>query len=385
MASAHAHFRLKAEPTRFHYDYSMRPVIVIVAAVLLSVGVADARQQSLLAEARRGWDAINAGRPADAAQIFGQALDKAPHHPGLLVGAATAAHLLGKSEAARLFLIDALKQDPTFTTASLLLGELLYRTGDLNGAIATYDDALRYAPDHVQITRKLESWRKEADLHGRFDQKIGVHFTVLFEGPAEAQLAARAVEILEKAYWRLGAALYSYPPDVLTVVLYTQEQFRDVTQSPAWAGGAFDGRIRLPVRGALQNMREFERVLTHELTHAFIRSIGGRNVPYWLDEGLAMYFDGSDITARRRDVQKATELLPLARLEQSFASLDNTGARLAYAESAVAVDRLLDLAGTTAVANLLTDLGAGIPLAQAFERHILMTYAEFQQRLVNPL
>ena len=100
-----------------------------------------------------------------------------------------------------------------------------------------------------------------------------MHFTVLFEGPAEAPLAARAVEILEKAYWKIGAALYAYPPDVITVVLYTREQFRDVTQSPAWAGGAFDGRIRVPVQGALQNLAEFERVLTHELTHAFVRSI----------------------------------------------------------------------------------------------------------------
>ena len=364
---------------------TMRVVLAFIASLLISAGIADARQQNLLGEARRGWDAINAGRPADAAQIFGQALQKAPHHPGLLVGAATAAHLLGKSDAARLYLVDALKQDPTFTPASLLLGELLYRTGDLNGAIAAYDDALRHAPEQAQLTRKLELWRKEADLHGRFDQKVGVHFTVLFEGPAEAELATRAVEILEKAYWRLGAALYSYPPDVITVVLYTQEQFRDVTQSPAWAGGAFDGRIRLPVRGALQNTPEFARVLTHELTHAFIRSIGGRNVPYWLDEGLAMYFDGSDMTARRRDLQKAGELLPLRRLEQSFASLDSAGARLAYAESAVAVDRLLDVGGTTPVVNLLTDLGEGVPFVEAFERHMFMTYAEFQQRLVNPL
>jgi tetratricopeptide (TPR) repeat protein len=364
----------------------MRIVMAVtVATALVCGGVTAAQQPNLAARVRQGWEALNADRASEAAQIFDEALQKAPNEPALLVGAATAAHLLGRSESARVHLLNALKLDPKFMPASLLLGELLYRTGDLNGAISAYDDALRYAPGDGRLTRRLEVWRKEADLHDRFDQKFGVHFTILFEGPAEAELAARAVEILERSYWRLGAALFAYPPDIITVVLYTQEQFRDITQSPAWAGGAFDGRIRMPVRGALQNSREFERVLAHELTHAFIRSIGGRGVPYWLDEGLAMYFDGSDLAARRALVKKATQLHQLTRLEASFASLNDAGARLAYAQSAIAVERLVEIAGTTAVVSLLTDLGAGMPLAKAFERNVFMTYADFQQSLVNPL
>ena len=143
--------------------------------------------------------------------------------------------------------------------------------------------------------KRLEAWRKEAALHSGFGRKLGDHFTVLFEGPAEAQLAERAVAILEAAYWRIGTALYTYPTDVITVVLYTREQFRDITQSPEWAGGAFDGRIRMPVQGALQNLPEFERVLSHEFTHALVRSLAPRGVPYWLDEGLAVQFEGSDL------------------------------------------------------------------------------------------
>ena len=192
---------------------------------------------------------------------------------------------------------------------------------------------------------------------------------MLFEGPAEAPLAARAVEILEKAYWKIGAALYAYPPDVITVVLYTREQFRDVTQSPAWAGGAFDGRIRVPVQGALQNIAEFERVLTHELTHAFVRSIAGNSVPQWMDEGLAMYFEGSDRSRRVAQLKSAPERLPLARLEDSFGGFDDARARIAYAESGVAVARLFEEAGTTGVANMLGDLAARVPFGAAFERH----------------
>ena len=96
-------------------------------------------------------------------------------------------------------------------------------------------------------------------MHSDFFESRGAHFTVLFEGPADAGLAARVIEILEAAYWRVSTALSIYPERTITVVLYTQEQFRDITRSPQWAAAAYDGRIRLPVRGADADPRELER------------------------------------------------------------------------------------------------------------------------------
>ena len=356
-------------------------LLLVLAA--LSAQAPPARRLRPDMAAQRAWTAFNEGRTAEAGQLFEEALKGAPDNPDLLVGAAAVAHLAGRTEGARILLLRALAAEPRFTPASMLLGELLYRSGDITGAIAAYDEALRYAPAHPQLAKKVEIWRREASLHDRFDQRFGTHFTILFEGPAEARLAARAVDILEKAYWHIGAALYGYPPEVITVVLYTREQFRDVTQSPAWAGGAFDGRIRVPVQGALQNLAQFERVLSHELTHAFVRSISADSAPQWLDEGLAMYFDGSDLSHRKAQL-KDSGRLRLQTLEGSFGGLDSKAAGMAYAESAVAVARLFEEAGPTGVANLLADLGARVPFATAFERHLGMTYEQFQQLLVSP-
>jgi hypothetical protein len=330
---------------------------------------------------KAGWEALNSGRIRDAAAAFDQALKVAPQQPQVLLGAGVTAHLQGRAEDARRLLLDALKIDPSMTAASLLLGNVLYQSGDIDSAIATYEQALAHAPDHPGLTKQLEAWRKEAALHNRFGRKLGDHFTVLFEGPAEAALADRAVEVLESAYWRIGTALYTYPADVITVVLYTREQFRDITQSPEWAGGAFDGRIRVPVRGALQNRAEFERVLSHEFTHALIQSRAPRGVPFWLHEGLAGVFEGSDIASKQEQLRRAQSRLPLGRLERSFDSLSGADASLAYAESAVAVRKLLDEAGAPAVVNLLEDLGRGTSLPDAFERNILVSYADFQKKL----
>src|ERR671918_370251 len=66
----------------------------------------------------------------------------------------------------------------------------------------------------------LDALRREAALHGTFFSSHGAHFTVLFEGPSDEVLAARAIEILEAAYWRVSTALSAYPEGVTTVVLY---------------------------------------------------------------------------------------------------------------------------------------------------------------------
>ncbi len=353
---------------------------VILATV---AGAAAGRQGSPAQRSRAGWDALNAGRVQEAAAAFDEALRSGPQQASVLLGAGVAARLLGRNDDARRFLVDALKLEPSLSAASLLLGSILYQTGDLDGAIEIYQRALALDPKNPQLGRQLESWRKEAELHSGFRQALGDHFTVMFEGPAEAELADRAVTSLEAAYWRIGTALSIYPTGVITVILYTRDQFRDITRSPAWAGGSFDGRIRVPVQGALQNSAEFERVLAHEFTHALIQTVAARGVPTWLHEGLADCFDGSDVRRKEEQVRQADARIPLARLEGSFTDLTAKEAALAYAESAVAVHMLLDDVGAPAMVSLLTDLGHGVPLATAFERNMLRSYPEFQKKLME--
>jgi hypothetical protein len=354
--------------------------IGLVAAVLGQTALStQSRNQDQLT--RAGWDAVNAGRLQEASATFAEALGAGPPSAPALLGAALAAHLQTRYEDARQHLVSALGLEPSLLPASILLGEVLYRAGDLDGAVLTYEQALVRAPDHPQIGKKLETWRKELALHSRFGQRYSDHFTILFEGPAEAPLAEHAASVLEAAYWRIGTALGLYPRDVISVVLYTREQFRDVTESPEWAGGAFDGRIRVPVQGALESTRELDRVLTHEFTHALVHSVAPRGVPTWLHEGLAVVLEGSDLGRKTEQVRKAPARLPLDRLADSFAGMTSAQASLAYAQSAVAANALIEQAGHHALVNLLTDIGSGTSFAAAFTRHVPVPLDEFQRRL----
>lgn len=336
-----------------------------------------------LAQTGRAWDALREGRHSDAAEAFALALNAAPNDPTLHFGSGLAAYLLGRPTVAQHSLERALALAPPFTAASLLLGEILYRGSDIDSALRVYEAALEHAPADTLLTARVDAVRREAALHRDFFRSQGSHFTVLFEGPSDEALAQRAIEILESAYFRVGAALSTFPEHAVTVVLYTREQFRDITRSPQWAAGAYDGRIRIPVQGVRTDSHELERVLTHEFTHALVQSIAPRGVPTWLNEGLAVLFEPTGEAWTDMQLWGNAARLPLERLDGGFARLSGTDARMAYAQSAALVRAMLNHGGPAAVVAILQDLASGDSFAAALERRMFIPYDTFVTDVQN--
>ena len=326
-----------------------------------------------------GWAAVEAQRFGDALAAFASAREQMPEEPSFWLGSGFAAYMLGRNAEATTALEHALSLDPAQTDASRLLGEVYHRTGHLAKAIATYEAALVHAPTAPGFADRLENWQRENQLQDRFYESRGTHFRVLFEGPTDDGLARRIVEILEAAYRNVGGALRAYPSHTITVVLYTREQFHDITRSPAWSAGSYDGQIRIPVQGALNRRGELERVLTHEFVHALVAALGGRMVPVWLNEGLASVFEQGGL-ARASDVLASAPSRPLLReLHNGFGGRTAAAVSVAYAQSAVAVDRMMDLRGAPAIVLLLKDLAKGVPFASAFRHRIALRYDEFER------
>jgi hypothetical protein len=92
------------------------------------------------------------------------------------------------------------------------------------------------------------------------------------------------------------------------------------------------------VAGASQQPELFERVLTHELTHAVVAGIAPSGVPAWLNEGLAQHFDGTDANAAQRRMKTLGQSIPLKLLEGGFGRLSAPAAQVAYDESLLAVN-----------------------------------------------
>lgn len=314
----------------------------IYALLLLLAGPPQAMPQD---PARAGWEAIQRGDGEKAASAFRQVLAQNPNDPRALAGAGMAAHLIGRDDQAVSSLKKALQVEPEYVYASYLLGQIAYSQGDLDLAIKSYERVVKLAPGSAGIYQQLEAWKKEAALHETFAARPTARFTVMFEGPEQQAVATRVSSILEAAYARVGKALNSYPPETVTAILYTRQQFRDITKSPSWAAAAYDGRIRIPVLGALKDPAELDRVVTHEFVHAVIHQAFPR-IPGWLNEGLATYLEPMDhawLTARLR---KSDAMIPLARLNDAFHTMDGEEAMLAYAQSYVGARVLVERLGT---------------------------------------
>jgi hypothetical protein len=358
--------------------------VVRLAALLFVAFVGSSAAQppsGRLAEV--GWQALRDGEAERALSSFREALTLRPGDPTLLIGVGVAEHLLGREDEARKSLERALKIDPRLSVASTVLGEIAYRQGDVDTAIRVYEDAINRNVGDARMKARLEEWRKEASMHRGFESRNDDRFSVMFEGPAEEQLAARATAVLTAAFWRIGKGLGHYPPNSISVVLYTQKQFRDITRAPDWSAGLYDGRIRIPVRGAEQNLAAFDRVLAHELTHAMIANVAPRGVPTWLHEGLAQHFEQADAAAAERRFRATRLFIPLTDLEGGFTELNGSAAVIAYDESFIVVRTLIDRVGTD-LGFLIQDLGAGQTIDQAILRFGI-TYPEFQDEVIRRL
>jgi tetratricopeptide (TPR) repeat protein len=294
--------------------------------------------------ARAGWEAIQRGDGEKAASAFRQVLAADPRNTRALAGAGLAAHLLGRDDAAVSSLKKALQVDPDYVYALYLLGPIAYGQGDIDLAIKSYERVVKIAPGSPAIYQQLEAWKKEAALHETFTARPGARFTVMFEGPAQQAIAARVSSGLEAAYARAAKVLNTYPSETVTAILYTREQFRDVTRSPSWAAGAYDGRIRIPVLGALKQPGELDRIVTHEFTHALIQQNYPR-IPGWLNEGLATYMEPVDHTWLTSRLRSADTMIPLAQLTEAFQTLEGQEALIAYAQSYVGARVLAERLG----------------------------------------
>jgi hypothetical protein len=243
----------------------------------------------------------------------------------------------------------ALPDEPVFArNAAEALARLAVREHGLREpcpeCITWLERALELAPGRDDLARLLERWRREAELHKDFWRESSLHFDLAYDGSRDELLwgSGRILNELENIYIDLGEAFGMHPVDVggtkIRVVLYRRAGFSALTGLGEWAGGAFDGTVRVPVGDRESESGSFDRVLRHEVVHYFVRAAGGPEVPGWLNEGLAQMLESSDPEPRAaaRRALEGRELYPLETLQGSLAGWsDAAEITLAYQQSLV--------------------------------------------------
>ena len=209
------------------------------------------------------------------------------------------------------------------------------------------------------------------------------HFLVKYEGREKIEAGRIILRILEDAYGAVGRGLSYYPDREMQVILYSGQQFQEVTDAPGWSGGIYDGKIRIPIGGIEQETPGLRRLLYHEYTHAVVRSIT-RALPDLAERGPGPVLrrGASSIAGKRRcsgGLPRPASFLRSSNLEGSFMGLGSTQAMYAYLFSLSSVRYMVDSFGMYRVKTVLEELGKGADTGKAVSSGIMISYEEFER------
>ena len=259
-------------------------------------------------------------------------------------------------------------------------------------AIDDFESALEWIDDperRAQVETLLERSRRVRDEERGFVVEPTLHFTFRYDGSREGLAGGvdRLKVLLEETYQEFGEQFGRRPVEAgegrIEVVLYDAQGFDNVTGLGDWAGGVFDGKIRVPVED-LRTEQRFARVksvLRHETAHAFTRSIGGAAVPSWLNEGVAQWLEeparrASGVKIARARLASAP-LFPLARLNGNLVGWeDRAEVARAYDQALAFVDYLVAQFGQELVFTMV---------AACRDRGVEGASVHFQERTLVPL
>jgi len=313
----------------------------------------------------RAAEKLRAGEYADAAKLYHELSE---HDPSAFKGMGLSYVNAGDYENARLPLEKALEHTPNDFMVRKVLAFLYYKKDDTERALTHAEAALSVMKD-PELQKLQVRLRNEKSAEEHLINESTTHFKVSFDGYAHGDLSRKVIDILEDAYRTIGKELDYFPAEPVSVVLYTNRDFYDITQSPEWSGGIFDGKIKIPIRGVESREEELKKVLFHEYAHAVVHSLTPR-CPLWINEGLAEHFSTNS-------GKRIGQLIPLTSLETSFSRLRPENIHIAYWESYSAVSYLIERYGLHRIKKLLLALPRGADLNQAFEDAFSMSYHEF--------
>ncbi len=281
--------------------------------------------------------------------------------------------------AVRLLLSDHLRWDTDGTLHARLVSAL-DDDGDPKAALELSERALERFADNAWLNRLHDELQRRRRVEGSFQADPSARFVVVFEGQERADLAQLVVSILDEQWLRLNQQTLLRPPRAIPVYLYTDQQYADVSSSPSWSGGHFDGaRIRIR-RADTLNRRQLEAILTHELVHAFVGLAlrPDATLPGWFNEGLAETFAAHADTAQIAWLPLLClegVALPLQTLNAPFRTLDDRQSQVAYLQAHAMVRPLIEAKGAHTVFSLIKRLNAGDAFADAFRLTYFTTEA----------
>lgn len=243
--------------------------------------------------------------------------------------------------------------------ALFLLGKIYYERGDLTFAVKKWEKALSLDTEDEELKKMIAKAKREATVESKMEKTFTGRFLINYDGKRDEEMGNIVAGILEEAYYDVGTDLNFFPQKEITVIIYTEKEFKEVTLAPGWAGGLYDGKIRIPTGGAKLSSDKLQRLIYHEYTHAGIHLLAGGLCPRWLHEGLAMYEEsklGGENEWIKKEAKSTIKISEPGDMDLLFSSNNTDNVLFAYTGSFALAKNLIDNYGIHKIAGLLHKL-----------------------------
>ncbi|MDM8518039.1 tetratricopeptide repeat protein [Desulfobacterales bacterium HSG16] len=335
---------------------------------------------------KRGVRAYKKNMYGEAIEWFEKAIETNEQNPSLYIWLGNSLFNRSDYESSKRAFENALSIKPDHFDAHFSLARIYYLTSEPELALEHMELASGIDPSSRLAQKYLVRLQKQIDADLLLENESNYIFSVSFDGDRNPELRNMVIDILMDAYFAIDYEFDARPDRQISVMLLTKEKFFDITQSPAWSGGVFEGQIKIPVSG--YDLDRLKTVLIHEYVHAVIFHLMQNRCPWWLNEGLAQYFSKDEVVnakkmSRSMELVASQDGIRLAGLpgkisknaEKAFDSYS-----LALSATAFLFDDLLTL---YQFQDLLTEMGQGKTFEQALEQVSDIDMEEFENQWID--
>lgn len=285
-----------------------------------------------------------------------------------LAEAGICCYQLERYEQAAEYLEDALAYHSDDIKVRKYLAWSYYKLDNIEKARFHAEEGLKLGEDRELMALK-QRISKEETLMDDYSYVEKVNFKIRFSQTEHREIETIVSGILDDAYREIGNQINYYPPGSVTVILYNEKNFFDITRSPSWAGGLYDGKIHVPIGGYTGDEVLLKSILYHEYVHSLVHSLTTK-CPVWLNEGLAEYFS-------RIDRDTIGQKIPLKYLSAAFRSSKIEIIYVAYLQSFSVVYDMVNRYGMYRLKDLLFAMKDGTSFEKAFRDVFFMSFSQF--------
>ena len=305
-----------------------------------------------------------------------------PNDSDLIIKAATAYQKIENSSAAINTLQNYVEHYPNDSKANYVLSKLLYLNGNLTESKYYINRSLENDSKDaksLELSKKLD---KESSLEQSTNSYSGKHFELAYPDSFSEEWAEDINEQLENAYEEIGSKLNFYPEQKAQVLLYQTNDFKTVLDLPDWAGGVYDGKIKLPITENSLPIA-LKGAIYHEYAHHVIYLAASGNCPIWLNEGLAQIFEKDIDDLSELAYNDLEEEISLKAIDKGFRNSPNrVNAQKLYRLSFNATCKLINEYGWNNISDILKSLSVGKSFDEAVNDVLEESGEDVEERII---